>query len=173
MKKLLAFAVVAILASTPSFAQSKIGHFSSETVTQQLPEAQDAQRSLDQLVARWESELNKMKDDWRKKFEEYDKKKLILTDQARAEQERQLRQADEAITEFRNRKFGQNGELFQKQNEVMKPFQNKLFQVLEDIAKQDGYDYIFDKSGEILLMYANSKNDLTPEVLKRMQEFRK
>ncbi len=57
-----------------------------------------------------------------------------------------------AITDFRNKKFGQNGELFQKQSEVMKPIQNKIFKVLEEIAKEDGYDYIFDKSGEILLL---------------------
>jgi outer membrane protein len=55
----------------------------------------------------------------------------------------------------------------------MKPIQNKIFQVLEDIAKEDGYDYVFDKSGEILLLYANEKNDLTQRVLSRMQTFGK
>ena len=48
-----------------------------------------------------------------------------------------------------------------------------MFQVLEEVAKEDGYDYIFDKSGEILLMYANSKHDLTQKVLSRMQTFGK
>lgn len=172
MKRVVLVLVLALVASV-SFGQSTIGHFSSETVMQQLPEAQDAQKSLDQQVSQWETELQKMQDDWKRKFEEYDKKKLILTDQVRAEQERQLRELDQSIVDFRNRKFGQNGELFQKQNEVMKPVQNKLFQVLEDLAKDEGYDYIFDKSGDILLMYANPKNDLTDKVLKRMQSFRK
>ncbi len=63
--------------------------------------------------------------------------------------------------------------MFQKQNEVMKPVQNKLFQILETLAKEDGYDYIFDKSGEILLLYANEKHDLTQKVLQRMQTFGK
>lgn len=165
--------LVLVLTASVSFGQSTIGHFSSETVMQQLPEAQDAQKSLDQQVSQWETELQKMQDDWKRKFEEYDKKKLILTDQVRAEQERQLRDLDQNIVDFRNRKFGQNGELFQKQNEVMKPVQNKLFQVLEELAREDGYDYIFDKSGDILLLYANSKNDLTDKVLQRMKSFRK
>ena len=163
---------VLTLAATAAFGQ-KVAHFSSETVMQQLPEAQDAQRSLDQQVAQWEGELQKMQDDWKHKFDEYDKKKLILTEQARADQERQLRELDQSIVDFRNRKFGQSGELFQKQNEVMKPVQNKMFQVLEELAKDEGYDYIFDKSGDILLMYANPKNDITDKVLKRMQTFQK
>jgi outer membrane protein len=163
--------IVSMPAVTP--AQAKIGHINSGAIMQALPEAVDAQRSLDALVAQWESELQKMQSDWKKKFDEYDKKKLILTDQARADAERELRELDQSITDFRNRKFGQNGELFQKENEVMKPIQNKMFKVLEDISKEDGYDYIFDKSGDILLLYANDNNDLTQRVLSRMQSFGK
>ena len=154
-------------------AQAKIGHINSEQIMQTLPEAQDAQKSLDNMVAQWEAELQKMQADWKRKFDEYDKKKLILTDQARADQEKELRDLEQGIADYRNRKFGQNGELFQKQNEVMKPIQNKMFKILEDIAKEDGYDYVFDKSGEILLLYANDKLDLTTKVLQRMQSFGK
>ena len=166
-----ALLLAAIALSAP--AQSKIGHINSESIMQTLPEAIDAQKTLDGLVSQWEAELQKMQADWKKKFEDYDKKKLILTDQARADQEKDLRSLDQAVQDYRNRKFGQNGELFQKQNEVMKPIQNKIFQVLEDIAKEDGYDYVFDKSGQILLLYASEKNDLTTKVIQRMQSFGK
>ena len=165
--------VLLLAAVSATSAQSKIGHINSEAIMQALPEAIDAQKSLDALVAQWEGELQKMQTDWKKKFDEYDKKKLVLTDQARADVERELRELDQSIADFRNKKFGQNGELFQKQNEVMKPIQNKMFQVLETVAKEDGYDYVFDKSGDILILYANDKNDLTPKVLSRMQAFGK
>ncbi len=172
MKRWMVVAVLAFTAGSLS-AQTMIGHINSEAIMQALPEAIDAQRSLDALVTQWEGELQKMQAEWKKKFDEYDRKKLILTEQTRAETERQLRELDQNITDYRNKKFGQNGELFLKQNEVMKPIQNKMFQVLEDVAKEDGYDYIFDKSGEILLMYANSKHDLTQKILSRMQSFGK
>jgi outer membrane protein len=154
-------------------AQSKIGHINSEAILQALPEAIDAQKSLDALVAQWEGELQRMQADWKRRYDEYDKRKLILTDQARADQEKELRDLDMRIVDFRNRKFGQNGELFQKQNEVMKPVQNKMFKVIEDLAKEEGIDYVFDRSGEILLLYANDKNDLTEKVLARMRTFGK
>lgn len=165
----------ALLVAAPSLAwtQSKIGHINSEAIMQALPEAVDAQKSLDALVAQWETELQKKQAEWKKKFDEYDKKKLILTDRARADAERELRDLDQGIIEFRDKKFGQSGELFQKQEEIMKPIQNKLFQVLEDIAKEDEYDYVFDQSGDILLLYANDSNDLTQRVLSRMQTFGK
>jgi outer membrane protein len=169
------YIVVALLlaAAMQAPAQSKIGYINSEAIMQTLPEAVDAQKTLDQLVSQWEGELQKMQADWKRKFDDYDKRKLILTDQARADAERELRELDQSISDYRNKKFGQNGELFQKQNEVMKPIQNKIFKVLEDIGKEDGYDYIFDKSGEILLLYANEKNDLTQKVIQRMQTFGK
>ncbi len=165
--------VLLALAWSTASGQTKIAHINSETIMQTLPEAIDAQKSLDALVAQWEAELTKMQAEWKKRFDEYDKRKLILTDQARAEQEKELRDLDQKIVDYRNRKFGQNGELFQKQNEVMKPIQNKIFKVLEEIALDDGYDYIFDRSGEVLLLYANEKNDLTQKVLMRMQTFGK
>lgn len=173
MKRFLFLVLFLLPALLPCAAQSKIGHINSESIMQTLPEAIDAQKTIDGLVSQWEQELQKMQADWKKKFDDYDKKKLILTDQARADQEKELRTLDQQIQDYRTKKFGQNGELFQKQSEIMKPIQNKMFQVLEDIAKEDGYDYVFDKSGQILLLYANDKNDLTMKVLQRMQSYGK
>ncbi len=173
MKRFFITAALLALCAVAAPAQSKIAWINSESIMQTLPEAIDAQKTLDGLVAQWEGELQKMQADWKKKYDEYDKKKLILTEQARADQEKELRSLDQGIQDYRNKKFGQNGELFQKQNEVMKPIQNKIFHVLEQIAKEDGYDFIFDKSGEILLLYANEKNDLTQRVIARMQSFGK
>ncbi|MDH4069283.1 MAG: OmpH family outer membrane protein [Ignavibacteria bacterium] len=173
MRAALLIPVLVLLLPVPSVSQGRIGHVNSEAIFDALPEAQDAQRALDALISQWESELQQKQSEWKKKLDEYDKKKLILTDQSRLDAEAELRRLDNEINDFRTKKFGPNGELFQKQNEVMTPIQNKLFQVLEDIATEDGYDYIFDQSGEILLLYSNEENDLTQVVLERMQAFGK
>ncbi|HLX13481.1 MAG TPA: OmpH family outer membrane protein [Bacteroidota bacterium] len=155
------------------FAQSKIGWINSQAVMDKLPEAQDAQHQLDNTVADWQNELAKMQNDWQKKYDEYDKKKLILTDAQRADAEKELQTLDKGIADYRAKKFGQNGELFQKQEELMKPVQNKIFKVLKDLAIEDNFDYVFDKSSETLLMYSNDKYDLTQKVLDRMLKFGK
>ncbi len=157
------------VASLPATAQMKIGHVSTEAIMKQLPDAQDAQKQLDALTAGWQDDLNKMQSDWKKKYEEYDKKKLIMTDQRRADAERERRELDQKMADFRNQKFGQNGELFAKQNELMKPVQDRVFKAIQDVAVEEGYDYVFDKSGEILLMYSNPKYDLTEKVLAKLK----
>ena len=154
-------------------AQAKIGWINSSAIMDKLPEAQDAQRQIDNVVAAWQADLTKMQNEWQKKFEEYDKKKLILTDQLRAQSEKELQELDKKIADYRTKKFGQNGELFNKQNELMKPVQNKIFKVLQDIAKEEDYDYVFDKSGDILLLYSNDKYDLTAKVFEKLTTFGK
>ncbi len=158
-----------LFAAVPARTQSKIGYVSTEAIMKQLPDAQDAQKQLDALTAGWQDELNKMQADWKKKYDEYDKKKLIMTDQRRAEAERELRDLDQKMADFRNQKFGQNGELFAKQNELMKPVQDRVFKAIQDVAVEEGYDFILDKSGEILLMYANPKLDVTDKILGKLK----
>lgn len=170
---LLAGMLMVALCGSSARAQAKIGWVNSQTIMDKLPEAQDAQRQLDNVVAQWQGELTKMQNEWQKKYEEYDKKKLILTDQLRAQSERELQDLDKKIADYRTKKFGQNGELFTKQNELMKPVQNKIFKVIQDIAKEESYDYVFDKSGDVLLLYSNDKYDLTAKVFERVQQFQK
>lgn len=160
--------VVFLAAAAPSAAQVKIGHFTSAIVIKQMPEARDAQRQLDQLVDGWQKELAQMEREWKEKFEEFDKRKLIMTDIRRGEVEKELRELDQKIMAFRNDKFGQNGELFRNQSELMRPVQDIIFTVVKQIAEEEDYDYIFDKSGEILLMYTNDEYDVTGLIFEKL-----
>lgn len=161
--------IAVVFLTVAAVGQQKIGHVSTDAIMKQLPDAQDAQKQLDAFVVEWQNELTRMQQDWQKRFDDYDQKKLIMTDVRRSEAERELRDLDQRIADYRGQKFGQNGELFQKQNELMKPVQDRVFKAIEEVAKDEGYDYVLDKSGEILMMYANEKNDLTPKVLQKLQ----
>lgn len=169
MKSMLRISICLALA-VPSLvmSQAKIAFVTTDAIMKQLPDAQDAQKQLDQFVVDWQGELNKLQQDWQKKLDDYDKRKLIMTEQRRADAEKELRDLEQKVAEFRNKKFGQNGDLFLKQNELMKPVQDRVFKAIQDVALEEGYDYVFDKSGEILLMYANAKFDLTPKVLAKL-----
>ena len=162
------FLLLFMIVGPSTWSQVKIGYFSSGAIMKELPDAIDAQKQLDDLVATWQQELNKMQEDWKKKFDDYDKRKLIMTDQRRADTERELQEMDKKIVEFRNQKFGQNGELFVKQNDLMKPVQDRIFKAVQTVAEEEAYDYVFDKSGDILLMYANIKYDLTQKIFAKL-----
>jgi outer membrane protein len=168
MKRIAGLGTLLVFLCSMAAAQQKIGHVNTEAIMKQLPDAADAQKQLDALATEWQNELNKMQSDWQKKYDEYDQKKLIMTDARRSESEKELRDLDRRIAEYRNQKFGQNGDLFQKQNEFMKPVQDRVFKAIEEVAKEEGFDYILDQGGEILMMYANPRNDITPKVFERL-----
>jgi len=163
-------ALITALLFVGAQAQTKIGYINSQTIMEQLPEAQDAQKQLDALSQEWQGEVNKMAADIQKKVEDYDKRKLIMTDKRRAEVERELQELDKKLVDYRTQKFGTNGELFTKQNELMKPIQEKIFKAVKDVADAAEYDYVVDRSSSTLLLYANSKNDLTQKVLDKLQQ---
>ena len=169
MKRFVGLVCLLFLAGVSGMAQLKIGHVSSEAIMKQLPDAQDAQRQLDAFVVEWQNDLQRMQQDWQKKFDDYDKKKLIMTDQRRADSEKEMQDLDKKVADYRNQRFGQNGDLFNKQNELMKPVQDRVFKAIQDIAVEEGYDYVFDKNSEVLMMYANDKYDITAKVLARLQ----
>lgn len=152
-----------------SFAQLKIAYVDSDAIMDNLPDAQDARQRLDVFVQEWQTELSKIEAEWKTKFDDYEKRKLIMTDQSRAEMESDLVKLEKSIADFREKKFGTNGELFQKQDELMKPVQNRVFTAIKDIAKEDDYDYVFDRSGDVLLLFAKEQYDITPKVLARLK----
>jgi outer membrane protein len=168
MKKLI-FISILLFTSSFALAQLKIGYIDSDTIMDNLPDVQDSRRKLDALIQEWQAELNKLENDRNTKYNDYEKRKLIMTDQTRAETEAALMQLETQIAQYREKKFGTNGELFQKQDELMKPVQNKIFTVLKEIAQEDDYDFVFDRSGDIMILYAKEQYDLTSKVLDRLK----
>jgi len=150
-------------------AQAKIGYVDSDAIMDKLPDAQDAKQKLDLIVQEWQNELSKIENNWKTKYDDYEKRKLIMTDQTRSETEAELVKLEKQVADYREKKFGTNGEMFQKQDELMKPVQNKVFSAIKDVAIEEDYDYVFDKSGDILLLYAKDKYDITSKVLNKLK----
>ena len=153
-----------------SFAQLKIGFIDSNTIMDNLPDAQDARQKLDGIIQDWQKELNDLQSKWQAKYDDYQKRKLIMTDQTRSDMEAELVKLEQQITDYREKKFGTNGELFQKQDELMKPVQNKVFNAIQDVAKEEDLDFVFDKSGDnTLLLYAKDQYDITSKVMDKLK----
>ena len=163
------FLIALFLVSFAANAQSRIGYVDSDAIMDNLPDAQDARQKLDALIQEWQGDLTKLENAWKSKFDDYEKRKLIMTQQVRAEVEDSLVKMEKQISEFREKKFGTNGELFQKQEEIMKPIQNKVFAAIKLVAEDDDLDFVFDRSGDIMLLYAKDEYDITAKVLARLK----
>lgn len=158
-----------LLLASLSIAQPKIGYVDSDTIMKQLPEAQDTQKKLDAIIKEWQEELSKMEADWKARYDDYEKRKLILSEQKRIEIEKELVQIEDQISKYRQDKFGVQGELFRKQEELMKPIQNRIFNVIQEVAKENEYDFIFDRSGDLIFLFAKEEYDVTKLVLEKLK----
>lgn len=153
------------------FGQTKVGYIDSKRIIDGMQESKDAKQRLDKLVSDWQTELSKLQDSLKTMKEDYDKKKLILTDELKKQLEGEIKTLDDYITSYKVNKFGEKGEYFQKQTEYMKPVQDRIFKAIEIVAKREGYDYVFDRNSEILLLYVNEKHDLTNDVISEIEKF--
>jgi outer membrane protein len=130
---------------------------------------QDARQKLDALIQEWQTEVRKLESDLKAKQDDYDKRKLIMTEQTSNEVMAEITKLEKEIADYRDKKFGANGELFQKQNEMMKPVQNKVFTIIQQIATEEELDFVFDRSGDIIFLYAKPEYDLTAKVIERLK----
>jgi len=169
MKKIIFILSLIIILPALSYAQLKVGYVDSDTIIDKLPDAQDARQKLDALVKEWQDELNKLEGNWKQKYDDYEKRKLIMTDQTRAETEAELIKLEKEVADYREKKFGTNGELFQKQDELMHPVQNRVFNAIQEVAKEEDLDFVFDRSGDVMLLYAKEEYDLTAKVLEKLK----
>ncbi len=149
--------------------QLKIGYVDSDSIMDKFPDAQDARQKLDAMIQEWQSELSKLEGNWKTKYDDYEKRKLIMTDQTRTDMESELVKLEQQIADYRDKKFGTNGELFQKQDEIMKPVQNKVFTAIKDVAKDEDLDFVFDRSGDVMLLFAKDQYDITALVLEKLK----
>jgi outer membrane protein len=157
------------LISSVSYAQLKIGYVDSDTIMDNLPDVQDARQKLDALIQEWQNELKGMEANLKTKKDDYEKRKLIMTGETSTEALAEITKLEKEIADFRDKKFGANGELFQKQDELMKPIQNKIFNTIQDVALEEDLDFVFDRSGDIVFLYAKEEYDITTKVLEKLK----
>jgi len=169
MKPRLLFISLILFSSAELFSQAKIGYVDSKVIIESMQDARDAQANLDNVVQQWKKELQQISDSLAIMKEDYEKKKLILTENIRKKKEDEIAALAKKIDDYKQAKFGENGDYFLKQNELMKPVQDKVFKAIQDVAKEGNYDFVFDRNSDIILLYMNEKYDLTQKVIKKIE----
>jgi outer membrane protein len=166
------FIVVAslIIATAHTTAQGlKIGYINSAKVLQEFPEAQEAQHKLDAMGARWQSELEKMDKELQERYDDFQKKEPLLKDDEKRTQRDELLALQQKGVQFRQQKFGNNGELAQSTDSLLRPIKQKVMKVVEEIAKRQGIQFMFDRNDQILvLLYGEAKYDYTYQVIEKL-----
>ena len=151
-----------------AFAQQKIGYVDSDYILEQVPEFATIQQNVDRQAKEWETEIEDSQKKVDEMFREYQARELLYTKEERQRKQDEIVRAEEEAERLRMRYFGPEGELFLQQDNLMRPLQEKLMKAIEVVAASEGYDYIFDKSGDFLFLFARDQFDLSDRVLEEL-----
>lgn len=155
---------VTVLTPVLCFAQSKVGYVDSNALLTRYTAAVDARQKLEDQNGQWGQEMARMNDDLRRLEEELDKQSLLLSEAKKTEKVREIEAKREEIRTFQDQKWGQNGEYFKKQSELMQPILERINEIIHRMGEDEKYDYILDTAqGSVL--YAQEGHDLTDRIL--------
>lgn len=170
-KKMLFISVCLLLAGTSAFAQGeKMGYVDSQIILTQYPAAIKAQGDLDAITNLWSAQLDSMTLAYQQSLGDYQKQVNTMTEEQQLASQQKIVGMEQKIMEFRRNKFSQpDGEIFKKQEEIFAPIKAKIYTAIEKVAMEEGMKFVFDKSGDILLLYADANFDVTFKVLDKLK----
>lgn len=149
-------------------AQQRIGYVDTEYILDQMPEYASVQKKLDQLEERWREEIQNQKEEVDTLREEYQAREVLYTEEERKRKRQEIQEAQKTVEKLREQYFGPEGQLYTRQKELMRPIQERVLTAVEDVATEAGYDYVLDKKGETLFMFARDEHSLSEQVLQEL-----
>ena len=157
-------ALLAMLMPVTVLAQ-KYCYVDTEYILENITEYKAAQQQLDQLSVNWQKEIEAKYAFIDKLYKDFQAEQILLTDEMKKKRENEIIQKEKEVKEFQKQKFGFEGELFKKKQELVKPIQDKIFNAIKKMATDQSYAVVFDKSSDLIMLYANPKYDKSDDIL--------
>ena len=164
MKKVILVAIFFLTMISISFAQ-KIGYVDTDYILGKIPEYKAAQAEMDKTSIEWQKEIEAKYGEIDKLYKIYQAESVLLTDDMRKKRENEIINKEKDVKELQKARFGVDGELFKKRMELVKPVQDKVYSAVKQVAEKAGLAFIFDKAGQVALLYSNNKYDKSEDVL--------
>ncbi|SNR77635.1 OmpH family outer membrane protein [Hymenobacter mucosus] len=170
MQKLITWMMAALLlgfTATAANAQ-KFGYVDSEFIMSKLPAYAQAQQELNTLSGNWQKDIESQKRDLDKLYRNYQAEEVVLTEPMKKKRQDEILKKEQDIKAYQNKIFGFEGQLFKKRQELTKPVQDQVFEAIEKVAKKKQLAIVFDKSGDLTMLYTNPVHDYTEFVLEEL-----
>jgi outer membrane protein len=150
-----------------SIAQ-KWGYVDTEYILSKIPEYKEAQDEINTLSLSWDQEIRTMEREIESLYYKLQAEEVLLTKEMKDERLADIQLKEQEVKEYHTKVFGYNGLFFLKKKELIKPVQDKVFDAVEKVAKDNRLQMIFDKSGELVLIYTDPIHDYTDYVLEEL-----
>lgn len=164
MKKIISILAIILFCGLTVNAQ-KIGYVDTDYILNSIPEYKAAQTELDKLSVDWQKEIEAKYNEIDKLYKAYQADAILLTDDMKKKRENEIINKEKEVKELQKQRFGVDGELFKKRQELVKPLQDKIYSAVKAVAERSGLAIIIDKAGQVAILYANTKYDKSDDVL--------
>jgi outer membrane protein len=169
IKKVIFAAAIAATATTTISAQ-KIAIVDITQVLQAQPDYKKAQEELDKIAQQWRQEIAQQQDVVKGMYERLRAESPLLTKEAAAKREDEIEAKSKGIRDTQREKFGPEGALFKKRQELVKPVQDRVYGTIEKFAADRGFDLILDKGGSAGIIFAAPSFDKTQMILDMLKK---
>lgn len=166
MKKLLAIVLIAFM-TLPVFGQ-KYAYIDSEYILSNMPDYVEAQAELDRIAAEWQKEIEKQFSSIDSMYKKYQVEAITLPDNMKKRREDAIIAAEQSAKDLQKKRFGKDGDLFKKREELVKPIQDRVFTAIDEYAKEKGYAFVFDVAGAMTIIYADPKWDINDQIMQKL-----
>lgn len=166
MKKLLT--VIAFAVSFVSLSAQRIAIVDVNAVLNGMSDYTSAQTEVDKVAAEWQQEIAKEYDKIKALYNKFQAEMVLLSDNDKKVREEEIVKKEEAVRELQKRRFGPEGDLFKRRQQLVSPIQDKVFEAMQSYAGERGYDLIFDKSGAAGLLFVAPDFDKTEDIKKKV-----
>lgn len=166
MKKIFLVAVLALLTIT-GFSQ-KYAYINSEYILSKMSEYKEAQAELDRIAVQWQKEIEAKFASIDSMYKKYQVESITMPEQIKKNREEAIIAQEKAAKDLQKKRFGQNGDLFKKREELVKPIQDRVINTINDYAKEKNYAFVFDTAGEMTIIYADPKWDINEAILQKL-----
>ncbi|NNE54989.1 MAG: OmpH family outer membrane protein [Flavobacteriales bacterium] len=167
MKNIL-FTSFLLLALTWTATAQKFGYVDTQYILLHVPGYYDAQVELNGYAADWQEEIEDKYGSIQRLEEAFAAEKILLTEEMKKKRESEIQNLRQQALQMQKQKFGVEGELFNKREELIKPIQDEIYEAIKEVASSRGYMVIFDKANQNNMLYTNPKYDVSDQVIKKM-----
>jgi outer membrane protein len=167
MKKLLLLTTFSIMLAAFGHAQ-RYAIIDTRYILDKLPDYAAAQKQLDDLAFNWQKEIDNLQVDLDRMYKDFDAEQVMLSNDLKKKREDQLFIKEKTLRDLQRKRFGFEGDLFKKRQELIKPIQDKVYNAVQKLAVARGYDFILDKSEGITVIFADPKLEKSDDVLKAL-----
>ena len=167
MKKIILLAATGLLLSLAVHAQ-KYAIIDTRFILDRMPEYKTAQKQLDDIAAGWQKEIDEKQAALDKMYRDFDAEEVMLSEELKRKRQDQLFLKEKEVRDLQRQRFGFEGDLFKKRQELIKPVQDRVYNAVQKISTQRGYDFVLDKSEGITIIFADPKLDKSEDILKEL-----